>query len=107
MAQLADIQPGAQIHLKVVHQPTSAGAAKTLARLLNKDPKMVRENRELKTILKRRFAPITWGGRPFSGRMVKLHRHRGDLGEEGTIRASVDVLRDLGSVARFVEITPA
>ena len=107
MAQLPDIDTGAAIHVKVVKQPTNAAAAKTLVRLLNKDPEAKDNHKRLEAIRRKQYNPRRRGGRLYGGHMVKLRPLKGNVGESGALRATDDVLKDLQSVARFIEVTPA
>ena len=102
------IAPGTKINLKVVKQPTNAAASKTLARLLGKDPAAIAENKRHAKIRKKAQWMSTRGGRwrVWESRLAKQHPVSGKLGEEGTILASYDVLEDLPSVERFVEVKP-
>lgn len=106
---MADITPGSTVTVKVVKEPNSASARKTLVRLLSKDPAVIKENKRLKSVRARNAVLTTRGGRYrlWSGRVVKQHPVAGDVGEAGTILASVDVLTDLQSVAQFVEVSAA
>jgi hypothetical protein len=109
MSVESDIQTGSQIHIEVVKQPTNAAAAKTLARLLSKDENAVAENRRHKKIRKNAQWKSSRGGRwrVWESRMIKQHPVTGQLGESGTITATYDVLKDLDSVQRFVEVKAA
>ena len=102
-----DIQPGSTIHVKVTKRPTSAAACKTLVRLLSKDATVRDENKRLAKLRKVHYRPCKRGGRLYGGHMVKLRPVKGQLGEAGTLDATVDVLTDLQSVSRFVEVTRA
>ncbi|MDP6152884.1 MAG: hypothetical protein QF785_05845 [Phycisphaeraceae bacterium] len=96
---------GRQVTIKIVKQPTSVAAVKTLVRVLSKDPGHAAENKRLKDIRHRLYAPRRRGGRLYSGRQIKLRRLRGEIGETGTVIATHDVLRDLDSVRRFIELS--
>lgn len=102
-----DIAPGTTITVKVTKQPTNAAAAKTLVRILSKSEDAKAEDKRLTSLRKKHYTPGRRGGRWYSGRMPKLRPLKGDVGEQGTILASPDVIRDLGSVERFVEIAEA
>ncbi len=104
---MADITPGSKVNVKIVSYPTNAAAAKTIVRLLSKDSTVVTENARLRRIRKQQYNPQPRGGRLYAGHLVKQHPIKGVVGEQGTIIASVDVLTDLNSVKRFVEVTPA
>ena len=106
---MADIAPGSQVTVKVVKQPTSAAATKTVVRLLSKDPGIAKRN---KTIKKNRnaspkFSPRGGRWRVWESRQPKVRLVHGRPGEQGTITAGVQELRDLASVERFVEVSPA
>lgn len=107
MTTVQELAPGTKINLKIVHQPTSAAASKTLMRLLSKDPAVIAENKRHAKIRKKAQWMSTRGGRwrVWESRLAKQHPVTGSIGEEGTILASYDVLKDLPSVARFVEVT--
>lgn len=103
---LAKLAPGTRIKLTVASIPASEGARKTLVRLLSKDDDAKIEDARLRQVRKANAVINQRGGRIrlWAGRVVKQHPVKGKLGETGTITASVDVLRDLRSVARFVNI---
>ena len=101
------IAPGSQVTVKVVKPPSNAAAFKTLVRVLSKDPAMQAEDRQLTWLRKKHYTPGMRGGRLYSGRMPKIRRLRGNVGESGTIKATADVINDLKSVSRFIEVTSA
>lgn len=104
---LDNIDPGSRVTVKIVKQPTNAAAVKTLQRVLSKDAVATAENRRQEKVRKAGFRTKQRGGRPWEVRVVKQHAVAGRIGESGTVTATVDVLRDLGSVQRFVEVAPA
>ncbi|MEO1236852.1 MAG: hypothetical protein AAFX76_08705 [Planctomycetota bacterium] len=106
---MSDITPGTKINLKVVKQPTNAAASKTIVRLLSKDPVVVAENKRHARVRKKAQWMSSRGGRwrIWESRLAKQRPVTGRLGEAGTLVASVDVLNDLPSIQRFVEVTPA
>jgi hypothetical protein len=101
------IATGSRISVKIVKEPTNAPAAKTLVRLLSKDAKAVAENERHRKIRAKGYAPSRRGGRLYGGQIVKQHPIKATVGASGILTATTDVLRDLGSVARFVEVTAA
>jgi hypothetical protein len=105
MAQ--DIKPGTTVNVKVTSIPTNAGAAKTIVRLLHKDAQVKREQKRLEKVREAGIRHHQRGGRQWAVRVVKVHPVAAEVGQSGTILATADVLRDLGSVERFVEVTPA
>ncbi len=104
---LDKIKPGSQVNIKIVKQPTNIAAGKTLVRVLGKDAAVREANKRLHKVRKSNYNPSPRGGRLYGGRMVKLHPVKGQLGESGTVTATSDVLADLRSVQRFIEVTPA
>ena len=107
LMMLDQITPGSQVHIKVVKRPTNAAASKTLARLLSKDATVAIENKRLDKVRKSNYKPRMRGGRLYGGQMVKLHPVKGQLGDAGTVTATLDVLTDLKSVSRFVSVEAA
>ncbi|MEM1108791.1 MAG: hypothetical protein AAGH99_08890 [Planctomycetota bacterium] len=107
MTAIQELATGTKINLKVVKQPTSAAASKTITRLLSKDPAVIAENKRHAKIRKKAQWKSPRGGRwrVWESRLAKQHPVSGQIGEEGTIVASYDVLKDLPSVERFVEVT--
>lgn len=106
---MPDITPGTTVNIKIIKQPASDGARKTLVRLLSKDPEVVAENKRLKKVRKTNQTHSPRGGRwrVWEGRLAKQRPVTGNLGESGTILASVDVLTDLNSVDKYVEVSQA
>ncbi len=101
------INPGQKINVKIVKRPTNAAARKTLVRLLNKDADAQREQERLRRARDRHANPHQRSGRIWVSRVVKQRPLKGEPGESGTLQATPDVLRDLGSVERFVEVEAA
>lgn len=104
---MKDIAPGTKVNVKIVKQPTSVAASKTLARVLSKDPQVKAENRRQADVRRTNYNPQRRGGRLYGGHVVKQHPVAGQLGESGTLTATVDVLRDLRRVERFIEVKKA
>ncbi len=104
---LDKITPGSRVDIKIVKQPTNAAAAKTLVRVLSKDEKVKAENKRLRIARDGHFEARTRSGRLWGVRVVKQRPVKGVVGESGTVTATVDVLNDLRSVQRFIEVSPA
>ena len=102
-----DIAPGSRIQVKIIKTPKSASAAKTLVRLLSKDEQVYNERKRLSRIRTTRFKTKRRGGRHWPQHLVKQHPVKGVVGESGTIQATVDVLPDLKSVSRFIDVSAA
>src|SRR5688572_671210 len=104
---LENIAPGSQVTLKVVKEPTSAAARKTIVRLLSKDRGVKRENERLRKARVKHFSQSRRGGRFWDVNVVKQAAVEAKPGVSKTITASLDVLSDLRSVSRFVEVSKA
>jgi hypothetical protein len=101
-----DIQPGTTVKVEIAKTPTNAGATKTLYRLCRKDPEAAHRLRWTK-----RNRP-SWqtkrrGGRWWHHQMKSKPGVSLSPGKQYSILATVDVLRDLESVERFVKVSPA
>lgn len=104
---IENIAPGDTVTVKIVKQPTNAAARKTLVRVLSKDAAVQRENDHQRKVRKTHAKPKQRGGRTWISKTVKQRPVEGKVGEAGSIRATVDVIRDLGSVDRFIEVSKA
>jgi len=106
---MADITPGSTVRVKIVKAPTNASARKTLVRILSKDADVIAENKRHKKVRKSNQTHSPRGGRwrVWEGRLAKQRPVEGKVGETGTILAAPDVLTDLKSVDKFVEVTAA
>ncbi|MBN1345948.1 MAG: hypothetical protein JXQ73_24875 [Phycisphaerae bacterium] len=98
---MADIEPGSKIKVTVTKELRSEAAAKTLARLFLKDPKIAKTRRkDPKPIDPRTRAGRLWNVRPRGSAAARPNK-----GESCEITCTLDVVRDLGSVENYVEIT--
>lgn len=104
---MSDIKPGSKISVKIIKRPTSAAGVKTVVRLLSKDHTIIAENARLKKTRKNHFRQSRRGGRFWDVNVVKQHPVKGLEGETGTFMATLDVLTDLKSIEKFVEVTAA
>ena len=98
-----DVKPGTTVTIEIKGKPRNAAACKTLARILRKDPTIATQKRRqqrLRPSLQQRRR----GGRWWSHRMRSKPGVAMDPGCRYAIRATVDVIRDLESVARWVEV---
>jgi len=102
---LDSVNPGDTIIVKVIKPVTSTAASKTLVRLFAKDESVRAELDRRAKARRKGFAPTRRGGRLYGGHVRIGHAPiKGEQGESGKVRATVDVLRDLRSVERFVEV---
>jgi len=99
-----DIPPGATVAVEIVKPPRRAAARKTLSRLCQKDPAIRRQHRRIKD---KRPSRREWirGGRYWHHQMRSKPVAELAPGRTYTIRATVDVLRELESVRDCVNIT--
>lgn len=104
---LDKITPGSKITVKIVKKPTNAAAAKTLVRVLSKDPTVVKENDRLRRARKTHLRQSRRGGRFWDVNVVKQHPLAAEAGVTKTIIATPSVITDLGSVSRFIEVAKA
>lgn len=101
-----DITPGKTVCIEITKPPTNAAASKTLVRLFRKDPVIVRHQR-----FQARHRPSwqAWrrGGRMWHHQMKTNVPFKLTTGRKLALLATVDVIRDLESVKRWVKVTPA
>lgn len=103
----SNIAPGSKVVIKVVKAPTNQAAAKTITRLLSKDAAARKENDRLGRVRKAHWSQSRRGGRFWDINVVKQIAVKPTVGASGTIVASLDVLTDLKSVSRFVQVAKA
>lgn len=101
-----DIQVGGTIALEITKNPSNEAARKTLTRLARKDPTVSKHHRHQQT---KRPSWERWrrGGKMWHHQMKTEPSVRIASGCKYSIRATLDVIRDLESVKRFVKVTPA
>ena len=98
---MAELKPGSKVKVTVTSGSCSESASKTLARLFLKDPTVGKSRRrKAKPVRPRIRAGRVWQGRPRGS--VAARPRKGDSCE---LVCTLDVLRDLGSVDRYVEVT--
>jgi hypothetical protein len=100
-----EVKPGQWVNVKVVSAPRAAARVKTLMRLFNQDPAVKKERARLS-----RSRPVgehRRGGRMWKDRPIRLKVAEVKPGATYKLFASVDVLKDLKTVAFNVEVTPA
>ncbi len=101
-----DITPGSNVRIEIQRVPRAAAALKTLTRICAKDPHVRRVHR----IRKRRRPSVRTrqrGGRPWKHRMRSRPPVALEPGRSYTVCATLDVVRDLASVQRYVQVSPA
>jgi hypothetical protein len=99
-----DIAPGSNVTIEITKVPRADAARKTLYRICRKDPAIARHHRRQKD---KRPSWQDWirGGRYWHHQMKSKPAASLKPGAVYTVRASVDVMRDLESVKRFVKVT--
>lgn len=101
----AALQPGQWITVKIKSAPRSEGGRKTLNRLLERDPKVKQER--VRTARSRPVGGHSRGGRIWEDRPARLTLVKLTPGATYRVFASLDVLRDLKCVDKYIELTPA
>ncbi len=98
-----DIVPGAPVSIEIVATPRRAAARKTLARVCGKDAAVAKRHRTQKT---KRPSWQEWirGGKYWHHQMKTKPSASLELGSKYTVRATIDVMRDLESVKEFVKL---
>jgi hypothetical protein len=101
-----NIEPGSVVSVEIAATPRGAAARKTLIRVCRKDPRIAKQHRSQKD---KRPSWKDWirGGRFWHHQMKSKPAIGLDPGERYTVSASVDVIRDLQSVERFIKVTPS
>ncbi|MFH1747220.1 MAG: hypothetical protein ABIG44_09285 [Planctomycetota bacterium] len=102
---MMDLAPGNNITVEITATPSNAAACKTLARICCKDPQVATVKRWHQ---RRRPSWQTWrrGGRQWHHQMKSRPPVKLEPGAKYTIFATVDVIRDLQSVQRWVKTSP-
>lgn len=100
------ITPNTRVIMTVTERPSREAGVKTILRLAHKDPAQRRLQRHRKT---KRPSWQEWrrGGRFWHHQMRTQSSVRVERGASFTIMATTDVLRDLASVSRWVQVKPA
>ena len=102
---MAAVQPGQWINVKVLKQPRSEAGVKTMVRLFERDSTVTQERKRLTK--SRPVKSHRRGGRQWNDRPSRLTVVKTTAGATYRLFGSVDVLRDLNSIASYIEITPA
>ena len=101
-----NVTPGSKISVELTARPTNAAAEKTIIRLFRKDAAVSKFQRQMG---RKRPSMQSWrrGGNYWHHQMKTIPPVKLALGQKYTIAATVDVIRDLASVDRFVKVTAA
>ncbi len=102
---MSEIKPGQWVNITVKSEPRSEGGRKTLVRLLEKDPTARKERTRLKRSRPRE--QHSRGGRMWNDNPPAITVVAVKPGVSKRVFASLDVLKDLASIAKYVEVTPA
>jgi hypothetical protein len=100
-----NIAPGSTVSIEIAVAPKNAAACKTLTRICAKDAAVGRARRWRKT---HRPSRETWrrGGKMWHHQMKSRLPVNIAPGAKYTVQATLDVIRDLQSVARYVTVLP-
>jgi hypothetical protein len=104
---LVDVKPGNTVSVKVRKTPTNQAAAKTISRLLAKDPGGRKARMERKKLLRYASERRRRGGRIWVVRPKAPALFSPTQGASCTLLATSDVIKDLRSVERFIEVSAA
>ncbi len=99
-----DIAPGTNVAIEITAKPRRAAALKTLQRVCSKDADVARQHRRRKA---KRPSWQEWirGGKFWHHQMKSKPAARIEPGAVFTVRATVDVIRDLESVGDCVKVS--
>lgn len=100
-----DTAPGSSIRITLTKRPTSAAAAKTLTRLFTFDQANRKARIQRKRMLQAAVRTHRRGGRPWAYR-PRIPDSVPKPGDTCTVLATLQVLRDLGRLGRFVKVEP-
>lgn len=100
------IQAGGNITIEITRVPRSAAGQKTLTRLCRKDPQVARHHRHQQA---KRPSWESWirGGKYWHHQMKSRPAVALRPGARYTIRATLDVIRDLASIESCVKVAAA
>lgn len=102
-----DIKPGSTVQIKVKRTIVSQAAAKTLSRLFAKDPVNKKARRWRKKLLKGSMEVRRRGGRPWEVRQKAPRLFQPVTGDACKVLATPDVIGDILSVERYIDIAAA
>jgi len=99
-----DITPGSEVKIEITANPRREAARKTLTRICSKDPEIVKKHRYRKN---HRPSWQDWirGGKFWHHQMKSFSYAAIEPGRTYNVKATVDVIRDLGSVSDLVKVT--
>lgn len=101
----AEIKPGQWLSVKVTAEPKASAARKTMIRLLEEDEGVVAERKRLARA--RQVKTHIRGGRPWAVRPSRVQVVKTTPGAQYKVFGSVAMLRQLESISRYIEVTPA
>lgn len=99
-----DITPGSTVNIEITATPRAQAALKTLTRVCEKDSRIAKMRRDQK---RDRPSWRWWqrGGRQWHHQMRTKSPVKLTPGSRYAVRATVDVIRDLESVSRWVNVS--
>jgi hypothetical protein len=102
-----DLQPGSKVCIKVAKTPTNEAAAKTLSRIFAKDVNSRNARKRRKQLRDSEIVDHRRGGRPWYYRPHAPRLFQPIKGASCTILVTTDVIGDMRSVSRFIEVAAA
>lgn len=104
---LDTIEPGQTIRVTVAAEPRSAGARKTIERLMRRDPEHAKGLRRAQDLRRDRTNSYIRGNRLFHARPKAARVVRALPGRTWTMRLTADIVPDLRSVSELLKIEQA
>lgn len=98
----AEIKPGSWVNVTVKKEPRTHGGRKTLLRMLAKDPSVRKDRERMKKTRPR--GEHQRGGRMWQDYPPHLRPTTVQPGTTFRVKASLDVLKEMQSVAEYVEL---
>jgi len=101
-----DVAIGSKISVEITKNPTNDAARKTLIRLYRKDAAVARHHRMQQA---KRPSWESWrrGGKMWHHQMRSKPAITLAPGQKFSLRATIDIVRDLESISRFVKVAKA
>lgn len=102
-----NVKPGTKVVVKISKSPTNAAATKTLSRLFARGEGGRKARQDRKRLRASATVARRRGGRPWYKRPKAPLLFPPEAGKTCVIRVTLDVLKDLQRLERFVEVSAA
>jgi hypothetical protein len=101
----AEVKPGQWVNVTVKKEPRTHGGRKTLVRMYGKDPAVRKDRERMKRARPR--SEHQRGGRLWQDYPPHLRPTTVQPGVSFRVFATLDVIKEISSIAGYVEVTPA